>query len=486
MKFVIFNTLSRQKEEFIPVKAGHVWIYSCGPTVYGAPSIGNFRSFVFADLLSLTLRNILWYDVTHVTNVTDVWHLVSDGDDGEDKMEKWARKEWLSAWDVAAKFEKLFKDNLVSLHITTIDHIPKATNFIDEQIDLVSKLETKGYTYIIKNDGVYMDSSKVEDYGKLLWPNYKKHIEGLKSWARIDDTGKKNATDFALWKFSPTDQSRDMEWNSPRGLWFPGWHTECSAMARSYLGDQFDIHTAGSDQIPIHHTNEIAQSECAFGVKPWVKYWMHNSFLTVNGGKMWKSLWNAYTLAEIENKWFSALDLRYFYITTHYRSFQDFSWDILQSAANARTNLSKKLSDLDKNDNEYNLNDILQHKTLISLKDALTTQEWITFAQNIIDALCDDLNTPQMLAHINKWLKTPNEEILATIFWLDNSFLKLDLFATDDNVIEIPQEILDLAQKRLNAKNDQDYELADDLRTKILDMGFNVADTWDGFELEPL
>ena len=318
MQISLYNTLSRQIEVFQPFNPEQVGIYSCGPTVYGAPHIGNMRKYFLDDLIKNVIKHIWWYNVTHVVNITDVGHLTGenegDADHGEDKMEKWAKREGLTAWDVAKKYETLFHENCRLLKLDPFDYTPRATEHIAEQIDMVAQLEAKGYTYTIEGDGIYMDTSKVADYGKLMGANYKKHVEGLNAGERIDMGGRKNPTDFALWKFNMTGKKRDMEWESPRGIGFPGWHIECSAMSIKYLGNHFDIHTGGIDHIPVHHSNEIAQSECSCTTAPWVKYWLHYQFLNINWTKISKSIGNVVTVEDVLNEGYSAEDLRYLYL----------------------------------------------------------------------------------------------------------------------------------------------------------------------------
>ena len=278
----LYNTLSRSLEEFKPIDPNNVRIYSCGPTVYGAPHIGNMRKYILDDLLKNTLKHICWYHTTHVVNITDVGHLTDDGDHGEDKMEKWARREWLTARDVAKRYEELFHENCKALLLDPFDITPRATDHIAEQIDMVRQLEQRWYTYIIPDDGVYMDTSKVENYAVLIG---QKHIDWLTKWARIDDAGKRNITDFALRKFNTSGKKRDMERESPWWAGFPWRHIECSAMSIKYLGNHFDIHTGGIDHIPIHHTNEIAQSQCSWADTPWVNYRIHYQFLNIDGNR---------------------------------------------------------------------------------------------------------------------------------------------------------------------------------------------------------
>jgi cysteinyl-tRNA synthetase len=280
----LYNTASRKVEDFKPIKDGEVGIYSCGPTVYHYAHIGNLRAYVFADILRRSFVSAD-YKVKHIINITDVGHLVGDGDGGEDKLEKGAEREGKSAWEVAKFYTDSFMEDLQSLNIDTNEYtFPRATDNIKEQIGLISALEIDGYTYKT-SDGIYFDTSKFSHYGDFAHLN----IEGQKSGARVEENKeKKNITDFALWKFSPALEQRQMEWDSPWGKGFPGWHIECSAMSMKYLGNHFDIHTGGIDHIPVHHTNEIAQSECVTGEK-YVNYWMHVNFLHDSTGKMSKS-----------------------------------------------------------------------------------------------------------------------------------------------------------------------------------------------------
>lgn len=463
MKLYLYNTLTRQKQEFIPLVSGKVGMYSCWPTVYRDPTIGNYRATFTADLLRNTLK-LLWYQVTAVMNITDVWHLTSDADDWEDKLEKWAKREWISAWDIAKKYESVFRDGIKKLNIEEFDVMPRATQHIQEQIELVKTLEDKWYTYTIEGDGIYMDTSKVEDYGKLMWPNYKKRLEELNAGERVDMKGKKHPTDFALWKFSSVEEKRQMEWESPWWIGFPWWHAECSAMSSKYLGHQFDIHHGGADHITIHHPNEIAQSECAFGVNPWVKYWIHNEFLQVDGGKMGKSLGNAYTIDDIEKKWFSPLDLRYFYFMAQYGNFQNFTWDALEAAKNSRKSLIKRLA----------------WKYVKGEKDQIEGNE---FYKKLEEIICDNINTPKFIAEINDWLKNNVDWCYEVISYLEDNFLKLGLFEEQISA-DIPSDITDLADQRLQAKQEKDYVLADELRNKISELWWNVKDTKDGYEIE--
>src|SRR3990172_3734422 len=300
----LYNTLTRKKEVFKPLKKGQVGVYTCGPTVYWYQHIGNLRTYIFADILK---RVFLYnnYKVKHIINVTDVGHLTSDSDTGEDKIERAAKREGKTAKEIANYYFKVFRSDLDKLNVLEPNAWPKASEHIKEQIALIKNLEEKGFTYRT-NDGIYFDTYKLRDYGKLAGLRR----EGIKAGKRIAIGEKKNNTDFALWKFSGKPGLRQQEWNSPWGLGFPGWHVECSAMSMKYLGEQFDIHAGGIDLKSTHHPNEIAQSEAATGKKPFAFYWVHGAFLTVDGGRMGKSLGNAYTLADIKSKGYDPLALR--------------------------------------------------------------------------------------------------------------------------------------------------------------------------------
>ncbi|AKH32687.1 Cysteine--tRNA ligase [candidate division SR1 bacterium Aalborg_AAW-1] len=435
-KLKLYNTLNHSLQEFEPIDSNNVRIYSCGPTVYGAPHLGNMRKYFLDDVLKNTIKHILGYPTTHVVNITDVGHLTDDGDHGEDKMEKGARREGLTARDVAKRYEELFHDNCKKLLLTPFDVTPRATEHIAEQIAMVQDLESKGYTYIIPDDGVYMDTSKVKDYAILVG---QKHIDGLNKGARIEDNGKKNITDFALWKFNTTGNKRDMERESPWGIGFPGWHIECSAMSIRYLGNHFDVHTGGIDHIPIHHTNEIAQSQCSTASTPWVNYRVHYQFLNIDGQKISKSVGNVVTLDEVFERGYSAQDIRYFFFQANYRSFQDFTRENLQAASKGR----KKLKLV--NDDNYPFDEV-------------------------IAPLLDDLNTPTFLANLQKH---GISEKLNTIFHLYKAEKK----------IEIPDEIQVLAEQRRQAKSNKDRSTADTLRDQLAQLGREMNDGKDGYEI---
>jgi len=473
MQLYVYNTLTRKKELFVPLmedpnyqgpKKDFVGLYSCGPTVYRDPTIGNYRATFTADLIRNTLK-LFGYKTIAVMNITDVGHLVSDGDEWEDKLEKWSKREGISAWDVAKKYEQVFRDGMKALNIDEFDVMPRATENIPEQIALVKILEEKWYTYTVDWDGIYMDTSKVENYGELMWPNYKKRLADLNAGERVDMWWKKNPTDFALRKFSPENEQRQMERESPWGKWFPGRHIECSAMSSKYLGNQFDIRHGGADHITIHHPNEIAQSECWFDVHPRVKYWIHNEFLQVDGGKMGKSLGNAYTLKDIEAKGYSLLDLRYFYFTAQYGNFQNFTRDQLEAAKNTRHSLIKKL----------------QWKRSVQDKKEFESDPLF---QQIMETIADDINTPKLLAVVQGALTAWWEHIYEIITWLEDNLLKLWLFETIvEEKIDIPAEVTALADQRVEAKKNKDYALADEFRNNIAALWFQLKDTKDGYEI---
>ncbi len=382
-------------------------------------------------------------------NITDVGHLTGDNegdaDHGEDRMEKWARQQGITARDVAAKFTAIYEEDLNLLRIDPFDVMPKATDHIAEQISLIQELENKGYTYSIPNDGIYMDTSKISGkdtspYGVLLG---EKHLAGLEHGARITDSGKKNPTDFALWKFNTTGKKRDMERESPRGVGFPGWHIECSAMSIKYLGTHIDIHTWGMEHIAVHHTNEIAQSECSHAHIPRVNYRVHYQWLMMNGKKIAKSDGNVAFLNEVLERGYSPLDMRYFYLQAHYRSFQDFTWEALEAAKKARTGLMKKIA--------WGLT-------------PTPAQE-----QEIIEELLNDLNTWGVLGKLHTY-GCPK--------WLDEYVLKLDLFALPEQVaVVVPHEIEALAAQRREAKQNKDFAQADSLRKQIETAWRTIIDT---------
>lgn len=463
----LYNTATRQVEKFKPISSGRVSIYSCGPTVYDRQHIGNLRKALFDDLLKRTLR-LHGYQVYSVTNITDVGHLVSDADNGEDKMEKGAKRENLTAWDIAQKYEDLWKQDLEKLHVIPSDHYPRATDYITEQINLIKRLEKKGFTYIT-SDGVYFDTSKFIEY-----PNFAQlDVKNLSAGERVDLGEKKNPTDFALWKLSPTEEKRQMEWNSPWGVGFPGWHSECVAMSDKLLHAPIDIHTGGKDHIPVHHTNEIAQFKADTG-QNLANYWVHSYFLTVKSDKMSKSAGTFVTLDDIIENGYSPLDFRLLTLMGHYRSDIDFSWSVLDQAKTTRTRLVEFTRRLNTLPNKRN-------KPLeFSLKKVYGLFK---------NALYNDLDSPQALAILFDFVRDTNTRINAgepiprrhiqKMLQRMERILALNLFMTDT----IPQEIIELAEKRQQAREDKDYNLADQLRHQIDSLGYIVKDTPQGFEI---
>jgi|WetSurMetagenome_2_1015567.scaffolds.fasta_scaffold08564_3 cysteinyl-tRNA synthetase len=462
-KLILFNTLKRKKEEFIPIEPGIAKIYCCGPTVYNFAHIGNLRAYFFEDILK---RVLLYndYKVEHVMNITDVGHLVSDDDEGEDKMEKGSAREGKTVWEIANFYTEAFKKDIALLNIIPPTIYCKATDNIKEQIDMIICLEKKGFTYVT-SDGVYYDTSKFPEYGKLA----KLDIEGLEEGKRIEfSSEKKNKTDFALWKFSPKGERRQMEWKSPWGTGFPGWHIECSAMSQKYLGETFDIHCGGVDHIPIHHTNEIAQAEACSG-KKFVNYWLHGEFLIEEKGKMSKSAEKFLRLQILIEKGYSPLDYRYFLLMTHYRKKIKFSFENLDAARNGFNNLKTKIAEVKANIKDSNVIDIAK------------TGKYL---DKYIGCINDDLNAGEGLALTWEMLKdetlNPSEKILL-INVFDKIFgLDLDKIEAIKINLNIPAEIIELAEKRKKAKISKDFKLADEMRNQIKEKGYEVVDEKSG------
>lgn len=460
----IYNTMSRQNEVFEPLKPGQVGIYTCGPTVYHDAHIGNMRAFLFADVLR-RMFEYAGYNVTHVMNITDVGHLTDDADEGEDKMLVAMRREGMSAWDIAEKYTETFLRHMADLNIKTPTHLPRATGHIKEQIKMVQALEEGGYTYKT-SDGVYFDTSKIDDYGRLA----KLDIEGLQAGERVELGEKRNITDFALWKFSPADAQRDMEWDSPWGKGFPGWHLECSAMSARYLGNHFDIHTGGIDHIPVHHTNEIAQSECAHGEK-FVNYWMHVAFLNLkDGAKMSKSSGGFITLDTLKEKGFQPQAYRYQCLMTHYRMGMEFDWEALDAAAKGHRRLCGRVQGLAEAPvDENNLG-----------------AEAKTYAENMDKALFDDLNTAKVLAALwtaleDKALSDGEKAYLAQRY---DAALQLDLATYQPEQVSVPDEILAMVKARETARKERDFAKADTLRDEIQAAGYILEDTPQGTKVD--
>ncbi len=462
----IYNTLTRRKEEFRPIKEGEAGIYTCGPTVYNYAHIGNMRTFITEDLQVRAMRFLGW-KVKRVMNITDVGHLVSDADTGEDKMEQGARREGKSAWDVAKFYTEAFFADFKALNCVQPDVVCAATDYVKEMIDLGLTLEKKGYTYRIDGDGIYFDTSKFPDYGKLAG---KKHIEGIQEGARIEaNEGKRNPTDFAVWKFSAPEEKRQMEWDSPWGKGFPGWHMECSAMAMKHLGETMDMHWGGEDHVAIHHTNEIAQSEAATG-KPFANYWLHARFLvTGDAGKMSKSSGEFLTTSLLPKKGYDPLAYRYYCLQTHYRKQLEFTWEGLDAATKGLERLREAARRLvpEKGD---------------TMPHGVPSSPAAKYLADLKAALEDDLNIPQALACAWEAARdeaVPAAERLAFLKEADK-VLGLELFAAPKAEADLEPELLALVEARAAARKAKDFKRSDELRAELAAKGVLVEDTSAG------
>ncbi len=445
----LYNSLSKKIETFKPIKKNKVGLYTCGPTVYNYAHIGNLRTYIFEDILKRVLI-FDGYKVRHIMNITDVGHLTSDADEGEDKIEKGSKREGKTAWEIAKFYTDAFLNDVNELNLLPVDKLPRATDHIKRQIKLIKKLEKKGFTYKTV-DGIYFNTSKLSDYGKLA----RLKASELKTGARVDIGDKKNNTDFALWKFSPPLEKRQMEWKSPWGVGFPGWHIECSAMAVKYLGQPFDIHCGGIDHIPVHHTNEIAQSEAAFN-KPLANYWLHGEFLVIPGGdKMSKSGNNFITLKTLQNKGISPLAYRYFCLQTHYRKALTFSWEALEAAQSGLKHLYAAASEL-------------------ALDIPIKTESRFLFSRHLVSPIeekfrayvNDDLNTPSALGFV--W-QSINEHKLNI-----NDLLKCDevlgLHIRENlkkSAAVLPDEVTHIIKTRDEARMAKNWCASDELRKKL-------------------
>lgn len=453
----LYDTYTRSLREFVPLhpaepgKSALVGLYTCGPTVYDYAHIGNLRAYIFEDVLRRVLE-FNGYRVKHVMNITDVGHLVSDGDTGEDKMEKGSRRTGKSAWEIAEFYTQAFQNDLNSLNILMPSIWCKATDHIQEQIEFVLCLEEKGYTYQT-SDGIYFDTSKIQDYGHLA----RLDVEGLQAGMRIDMGEKRHPTDFALWKFSPTDKKRQMEWPSPWGTGFPGWHIECSAMSAKYLGSYFDIHCGGEDHIPVHHTNEIAQTQACYGTRL-ANFWLHCYFLQLDESRMSKSSGKFLLLQDLIDRGIDPLAYRFFCLGAHYRSKLNFHWESLDGAATGLLKLQTIAFDLGQPD---------------------TIDE--EYADHFQDLINDDLNLPRALALTWELVKSdlPDSTKKATLLLFDQ-VLGLRLAEWQPEIQEIPEDILELALQRQEARLAKQWQEADALRRQIHTAGFNVEDTPQG------
>ncbi len=466
MTLKLYNTYTRKKEEFVPIHKAKVGLYTCGLTVYNYAHIGNLRTYIFEDIL----KRVLLYDgfqVEHVMNITDIGHLTSDADSGEDKMVMEARKEGKTVWEIADFYTKVFETDLKRLNILSPDHHVKATEHIKQMIDLIKRLEERGYTYIADGN-VYFDISKFPEYGKLA--NLNMHT--LKPGARIQvDTAKKNPLDFVLWFTKSKFSDQEMKWDSPWGRGYPGWHVECSAISMYYLGEQFDIHCGGIDHIPVHHTNEIAQSEAATG-KKWVNYWLHGEFLVFNEEKMSKSKGGFITLDSLEEIGFTPMMYRYFCLSAHYRQPLTFSDEAMETARSAYNRLINKVIEIKKDSNSSNPNE--------------------SFIQGVkeefIKKINNDLNMPEALAVMWKVLRSNeigDKEKYELTLNFDRIF-GLELDKAQEMLQTQAEEKLDvtlvekLIAEREEARKEKNWQRSDEIRDELNALGVEVRDETDG------
>ena len=464
MDIYFYNTLTKAKERFESLEEKQVKIYSCGPTVYKNATIGNMRTNLFQDVLRRVLK-YNGYTLTHAMNITDVGHLVSDGDDGEDKMIKSAREEKKSPMEIAEYYTKLFFQDLEDLNIETPEIVCKATDHIQEMLQYVQKLIENGYAYETSTT-IYFDISKLDQYPILSNAN----IEEQKAGARVDvDLEKKNPYDFALWIKAP--ENHLMKWDSPWGPSYPGWHIECSAMGQKYLGDQFDIHTGGIDLIPTHHENEIAQSKGKCGKIP-ARFWMHGEYLLMNGGKMSKSLGNVYLLKDIIQKGYDPLVYRLFSFSSHYRNKLNFTWEGIEATAKSLERLK----------NAYQI-----HKQGEDIVEETIVEE---LEKRFHQAINDDLNMPLAMGVVwevaKQEKKSPKFADLLAKF---DSVLGIKIkepMQKKEQEIEIPQEILELVEQRKEAREKKDWEKSDQIRDFLQSKGYQIKDTKEGIEIKKI
>lgn len=457
----VYNTLTRHKEELIAQNGNEIRIYSCGPTVYGFAHIGNLRTYIFMDILRRVLR-YKGYTLKHVMNITDVGHLVSDADEGEDKMMKTAKEQCKSPYEIAEYYTDVFFKDIAALNIEEPEVIPRATGHIAEMIEFVEGLLEKGFAYET-SDGIYFDISKFDGYGKLSGINLEEQLAG----ARVEvNQEKRHPADFALWKKAPKEHI--MQWPSPWGMGYPGWHIECSAMSRKYLGDRFEIHTGGVDHIPVHHENEIAQSEALIGVRM-VDYWMHGEFLLVDGGKMSKSLGNTYTIAQLKEKNYNPLAFRYFCLNAHYRSKLNFTWEAMHAAQIA-------------------YNRLLEEAYLQKTGDEDVGQEIVVeFEKEFDEAISDDLNIPKALGVVWSIIRYPGKsKVLFELLLKMDCILGLDIAKSApkaDHTVDIDPEIQKLVDERQRARHDKNWKLADEIRNRLKEMDIILEDTPQGVKV---
>ena len=456
----LHNTLTGAVEEFKPINDNHVKLYTCGLTVYSQPHIGNWLGYIYWDVLVRVLEAD-GYEVTRTQNITDVGHLTSDDDSGEDKMEKGARAEGKTAWDVAEKYMDVADHegyDLLGLRRPT--HLSRATDYIEQQIAFAKRLEDKDLTYVIEGEGLYFDTSKLVDYGKLA----RLDTEGLQAGKRVAVNGKRHVTDFAIWKLSPAGSKRDMEWESPWGLGFPGWHLECSVIAYETLGEQIDIHTGGIDHIPVHHTNEIAQTEGVTG-KPFAHTWLHNNHIKIDGTKISKSLGNIVTLTDVAAKGYDMNAFKLLALSKHYRTEGNFDWSIMQAAANRFNN--------------WRAVAVLRHQTHDSTGQEKTSVQ--AAIGSVKEALLHDLDTPRALAVIDEAfskiesapLQTIDRHGLVQLLEAIRELLGIDLLSSTPDIND--EQKLKILQRQ-RAREEKDFETSDKIRDELLSHGIGLND----------
>lgn len=462
MGFNIYNTMTRNKDEFVPYKEGKVGMYTCGPTVYNYAHIGNLRTYIFEDILKKSLEYVN-YKVKHVMNVTDVGHLQSDGDEGEDKMALGASREHKTVWEIAKFYEEAFFEDCTKLNIKRPTIVCRATEHIQEMIDFIKILEEKGYTYV-SNGNVYFEIEKFEDYTKLANIN----IEELEAGSRIEiDPNKKNPLDFVLWFTNSKFSNQIMQWESPWGKGFPGWHLECSAMSVKYIGEYLDIHCGGVDHIAIHHTNEVAQSEGALGHK-WVKYWMHGEFLVLDNGKMSKSTGDFLTVSRLEDEGYSPLDYRYFCLQSKYRKQLLFSFDNLNDARNGYKKLKERIAIV---------------LTSINKDDVINSEKIATYKEKFVSFISDDLNIANaftVLFDVLKDSQLNNKEKAILIEDFDKVF-SLDLMEAPKQATNVDENLINrLIVERAEARGSKNWARADEIRNEFIAMNIELLDTKEG------
>lgn len=451
MPLKLYDTYTRSVREFEPLHPPEVGLYTCGPTVYNYAHIGNLRTYIFEDVLRRALA-FNGYTVKHVMNITDVGHLTSDADTGEDRMELGAARTGMTAWDIAELYTQAFRDDMARLNIREPTIWCKATDHIQEQIETVQCIETHGYTYCT-SDGIYFDTSKLPDYGYLG----RLDIEGLQAGARVDLREKRNITDFALWKFSPPDQQRQMEWDSPWGVGFPGWAIECSAMSAKYLGPLFDIHCGGEDHITVHHPNEIAQTQACYGTRL-ANYWMHGYFLQINEARMGKSVGNFLRVQTLIDQGYDPLAYRFMCLGAHYRSRLSFTWEGLDGAQTALNRL---------------------RAAVYAWGEPGTLDE--DYVDKFAAHVNDDLNMPRVLALAWDLVKSdlPDATKKATVLFFDQ-VMGLRLAEWKPVEEAIPESIMTLVEQRTVARKEKRWQDADALRAQVTEAGYEIEDTPQG------